>query len=365
MKLPLLAVAALVGLAPPSLHAQCRKPISVIFPADVSPVFEFLENRGIATGALRELAGCVEVFYRPMPAEAAAQYIPWVGFDNIHIPFSMRGADGRKVKIGTGPGESLSTVSTIVHELAHAEYDAFARKKKKRAQTPRLERLYRDVLELRRIVAQKPGYQTWPWVRAQEMMAYYLEDSLWTSFERMESVFTANIINVHRLIHSRADRERLRGTLVVDPTDGNVYGRDPTQLGGQRESAFFQGEAIDAEVPPEMRRRLYVDLLDLRLPKDGDEFLARARALDTPWKREWMVKIEAARDRRLAKIEAEARAAEPTFADLGTAIAETGEEESLAADAALRAKVAREGRTHHPIRPEAALAWFEAVRPEE
>ncbi len=378
----LAAAAALLGAA--GVHAQCRKPQSYLWPADPATVFELLESRGIDARGLRQMAGCAEIFFRPVPSQAAAQYIPWLGFDNVHIPFSMRGEASpgcsrpglfcpHRIALGTGDAERVVNAGVIVHELAHAEYDVMCRSRTHRAREARFDRQYRDVLELRELVKRRPGFDKWPWVQAQEMQAYYIEESLHAVLERIESVFLVNRLNVNRIIHSRADREALvvggREQLVAspeDPTLGSLWRHDVTQVGGRKGSAYFEGEPIDLEIPEAMRRRLFDDVLGFRFPKTGDEIVAVARALDTPWAREQRRLITHARDRRVERLEA-AAGGEPGFAGLGEVDGgpATGETGTTEAEAALLARVGgepgvrpRARAVHAPLTP-IALAHFE------
>lgn len=290
--------------------------------ADLGPVYRYLEDRGLDTRGLRAVRRCVAVLYRPLPTSAAALYIPYLGLDEIHVSPALRGTrtgpEGTELDLGADLSERHTRVLTLIHELAHAEYDVRARDPGTRSHEPRLDRQYRDVRALRAAILERPhpsdrtlGVVTWPWYRAQEMTAYFVEDVLGEVLDRLDTLFWVNRLNVDRLIQSAADRERIRGRLFLaagDPLAARLLESDPVDAGGRPGTSFFDGQPILHEVPPEMRRRLARDVLALGLPRSPSEMVAHAEALDTPWSREHRRLVAEARDERVARLASPAAA---------------------------------------------------------
>jgi hypothetical protein len=203
-------------------------------------------------------------------------------------------------------------VLTLVHELAHAEYDVRARDPEVRAREPRLARQYRDVRALRARILAHPhpaertlGVVTWPWYRAQEMAAYFIEDVVGEVLDRVDTLYWVNRLNVARLIQVPGDRERIRGRLFLAPEDplaSRLTFNEPVDAGGSPGTAFFDGKPIDHGIPPEMRRRLARDILALGLPRTPEELVAHGETLDTPWSRAHMRLVATARDERAIQL---------------------------------------------------------------
>lgn len=303
--------------------------------ADLTPAFEYLTERGILhQDGLKDAYGHIEAMYRPVPSEAAASLIPW-GFNNIHVPFSMRGdpvpadrrrpglqVDARYIVLGEGAGERIVNAGVIVHEIAHGEFSYW----KYRSKTGRLQRQHDLMYRLRdhlQDVAGIPKHK-WPLLQANEMAAYYIETSVWEIAQRIEAVFLVERFGVRR-IKSRADREALIGPdgeeILVAPMDSStirdLYEKPAWLVGGRKGDAFFEGEPIDAEIPEAWRQEFYRDILGLELPETGDAVIALARGLKGAWAAEQRRLLKQARDRRVANLGDEATSAgAPSVTDL-------------------------------------------------
>jgi len=137
------------------------------------------------------------------------------------------------------------------------------------------------------------------------MAAYYIEDALEQALNRIDTVFWVNRLNARRLIRTPADRERIRGRLLVareDPLARGLFTSDPALAGGQVGSSYLEGSPIPHEIPETMRPRLFRDVLALGLPRTLEETLAHAQALDSAWSRERWAEVEQARDERVEEL---------------------------------------------------------------
>lgn len=297
-------------------RAKCAPRTPGMLPADLGPVYRYLEDRGLDTRGIRTIRRCVDVLYRPLPSAAAALYVPYLGLDEVHVSPALRGQrrgpEGTEVDLGRSQSERYTRVLTLLHELAHAEYDVRARDPEARAREPRLARQYRDVRELRARILAHPhpgdrtlGLVTWPWYRAQEMTAYFIEDVVGEVLDRIDTLFWVNRLNVARVIGTPADRERVRGRLFLaeeDPLAARLLRTDPVDAGGNPGTSFFDGRPIHHAIPPAMRRRLARDVLALGLPRTPSEMVAHGETLDTPWSRQHMNLVAGARDERLEQL---------------------------------------------------------------
>lgn len=342
-----IAALSLVFLAAAPAAAQRSKMTAAA--ADLTPALEYLAARGVRNlDGMRGIYDRVEAMYRPMSAEVAAQLIPF-GFSNVHVPFALRGdpvpAAKRRpglqvaaayIDLGEREMTRLQRAATVAHELAHAEFFYFKYRPKDRAGDPRLTRQHALMYELRDELLRARGLSPadglaylnakwdFPLYQANEMAAYYIEAVVRETADRVRAVFLKNRYDVHD-ITSRADREALRGaggreTLVVkraDPLMRRIYETPIWTVGGGAGTAYYKGEPIAEGVPDALKKRLFRDVLGLRLPETGDDLVALARGLDSEWARTQHAAIAAARDEKVADLEAAAAsAAAPSFDDL-------------------------------------------------
>lgn len=322
-------------LAAVALRAEEPKWKMTSFPADLTPAFDELRNRGISNlDGLLDAYGRLEAMFRPVPSEAAAQLVPY-GFDNIHVPWSMRGEPVPKAKrrpgiqlgaryidLDKGVGNRFINAGIVVHEIAHGE---FAYWNQRNREDPRIQKQHELVTRLAdHLKEQHDGVMlTWASLRADEMVAYYIETSVQEVAQRIESVFLVNRFNVNRVIQSRADREALvdaegREVLLASPEDAslrNLWEKPAWLVGGRKGDAWFNGDPIDAEIPEAWRIEFYRNILGLELPETGDQVVEIARTLDTPWAREQRRMVTQMRDNRVKRLEAEADGA-PSHAGL-------------------------------------------------
>ena len=333
MAAPRLVAIALALALVPALRADEPKWKMTSFPADLTPAFEELRNRGITNlDGLLQAYGNIESMFRPVPSEAAAQLVPY-GFDNIHVPWSMRGElvpraqrrpglqfGSRYIDMDKGIGNRFINAGIVVHEIAHGEFAYWNHRTRSDA---RIQKQHELVTRLAEYLRDEHKLRTWTSLRADEMAAYYIETSVQEVAQRIESVFLVNRFNVNRIIHSRADREALVGadgkeTLVASREDAslrNLWDKPAWLVGGRKGDAWFNGDPIDAEIPEDWRLDFYRSILGLGLPETGDQVVEIARTLDTPWAREQRRHITRMRDSRVRRIEAEADA-EPAMAGL-------------------------------------------------
>lgn len=316
------AAFALALAALPALRAEEPQRKMTSFPADLTPAFEELENRGITElEGLRAAYGNIEAMFRPVPSEAAAQLVPY-GFDNIHVPWSMRGLPvprarrrpgvqwgARYIDMDQGVGNRFINAGIVVHEIAHGEFAYWNHRTRSDA---RIQKQHELVDGLARRLREEHGLRTWTQLRADEMAAYYIETSVQEVAQRIESVFLVNRFNVNRVIHSRADREALvdadgREILLASREDSslrNLWDKPAWLVGGRKGDAWFNGDPIEAEIPEDWRHDFYQNILGLGLPETGDEVVEIARTMDTPWSREQRRMITQMRDSRVERLEA-------------------------------------------------------------
>lgn len=314
---------ALMLASVPALRAQKPAWKMTGFPADLTPAFDELRNRGITNlDGLLEAYGNIEAMFRPVPAEAAAQLVPY-GFDNIHVPWAMRGEPvpaserrpgiqlgARYIDMDKGVGNRFINAGIVVHEIAHGE---FAYWNNRTRSDRRIQKQDELVDRLADHVKETTGARTWLRLRADEMAAYYIESSVQEVAQRIESVFLVNRFNVNRVIQSRADREALidadgKEILLASRADSslkNLWDKPAWLVGGGKGDAWFNGDVIEAEIPKDWRLDFYRNILGLQLPETGDQVVEIARTMDTPWSREQRQKVKEMRDRRVERLEAE------------------------------------------------------------
>lgn len=314
-----LALALGLGITRPG-WAQAPAAKLTSFAADLTPAFDYLAGRGI-TGqeGLRAVYGQVEAMFRPMPSEVAAQLIPF-GFDNVHVPFELRGEPvpaaarrpgwqlgARYIRLGESEYEKFSTAAVVVHELAHAEFFHF----KYRSRSARVKRHKELLYELREVLqASGVSKLEWPLYQASELASYYIEASVREVAERIETIFLLNRYRVHE-IDSEAARRALIGpggreVLQIprdDPRITRIYEHPAWKVGGGRGSAYYKGAPIDVAIPEQLKLRLYRDVLGLRLPETGEDLVAVARSLDSAWARDLRRRIREARDARVRELQ--------------------------------------------------------------
>jgi hypothetical protein len=293
-----------------------RKSMHARITPDLAPFFELLRNYGITQlDGLIDISQKIRLRYKKLPEDAVAQ-VNAFGSVELAVPFDWRGKrtpDGNAHYLSLGEREISRRMhlSTLIHELAHAEYRYYKRHPKKRS--GRTERQHRLMQRLNQHLWDKGSIWYWRDMQTNEVAAYFMAASFLKIVEYLQNIFLVNKLRA-KSIQSIEERESLRtsdgGERLLYFNRSNVR-RDITKnppwlAAGQDGDAFFMAKPIEVGIPKAWRIEFYRDILGLGMPETPEQFLNLAQNLKGPWAEKFFQKIREARDKRASELKKEA-----------------------------------------------------------
>jgi len=275
--------------------------------ADPSDFVRRLASIGLSTDYVQKVLSRLEIYYRTPSSTAEAEW----GYmlDNLYIPWDQKAADSSNIRFDL----ETPQINTLIHELCHASSDLCA-SESAAAGTP--DRAHADLLHvIRADIYVDPRHQVlglarYPGVKADEIVAYYVGNSVQYVFEGVDDIVSFNVGFCKAYIHTAEDAERLGTTLVLPPVEGPGASGWSSRVARRRygdhragnEAASFENKPIPWDERPWVKDEMFDFSLGLNLPHTAAELVDRLNTVDNDWIRDVRARVAAARRARAAEL---------------------------------------------------------------